>query len=602
MIVRRFRCCGFAVVAALATAAVALAATTPSAINLGDQARWSLDLRVRLEQTSAPSVEVRVTGEWISTVVALRPGEYETQLQIADVRFTDEEKKNASAASLEELRVRLSRPFWATYRADGGLQAIHFYRDVSPSDCNLLQMVATELQLVQPNSESAWWTAQERDGAGEYLAVYVKLQPDRILKRKLKYLYVDGTTGVAANNVRLVIDESRITFSMAPNGAIEAADGTSRMRIEVAAVKADQLATVTEIHLGNRRAVQAPELIGSLARALPNVIRSAIVTHRPDPAEVQAQADDRLLEGHTTELLLREAFAKQPADKDLSARLEALFRRRPEAASAAVALLAKDGAQKRITDALAEAGSPAALAALATIARNSLLDESLRVDAIVAFVQVQHPSLEAMHVPAGLMGDSNAAVQSAARLMSGTMARVGRAEYPADADAIDASLIALYRGAQGNGEKVDVLRALGNSAGPSVVPIVVEALRDSHALIRAAAARGLRLAPGSEIDRLLANVMTSDEDPAVRADAIFATHFRRPLPAALVDAVLHDATADSVDYVRSKAVAVLRQNPEASPDIPGTLARIADRDANPGIRRQASEALAAIHQTASLKP
>ncbi len=237
-------------------------------------------------------------------------------------------------------------------------------------------MIATELQLVRPDSESASWTAQERDGAGEYLAVCVKSQPDRILKRKLKYLYIDGTIGGAANSVRLTIDESSITFSMAPNGAVQTVDGTSRMRIEVSSSRANQLATVTEIHIDNRRVVQAPELIGSLARSRPSVISSAIVTHRPDPAEVQAQADNRVLEGHTTELLLSEAFAKQSAETDPSARLTALFRRRPEAASAAVAPLAKNGAQKRLPDALADAGSHIAIAVLAAIARNSSLNES----------------------------------------------------------------------------------------------------------------------------------------------------------------------------------------------------------------------------------
>jgi HEAT repeats len=589
-----------AVVAAF-VASTAFAAT-PSAMKLGDQSRWSLDFRVGLEQKSAPSVEVHLTGDWISTVVALRPGEYDTQLQVADARFTDEDTKKASAASLEALRSRLSRPFWASYRADGGLEAMHFFRDVDPEDCNLFQMIATELQLVRPDSARTSWTAQERDGAGEYLALYVMPQPDRFLKRKLKYLFVDGMNGTAANSLHLAIDESSVTFSMTPSGLIRTVDGTSHIRIELSADKALQLATVTEIHIGNRRDAQAPDLIGSLARSLANVTSSAIATHRPDPAEVQAQADDRLLKGHTTESLLDEAFAKQSADPDLSARLAALFRRRPEAASAAVALLIKNGAQKRLTDAMADAGSPAAIAALATIARNSSLDESLRVDAVVACVQMQHPSLEAMHVPISLMTDNNAAVQSAARMMSGTLARVGRTDHPAEAGAIDASLISFYRSARDAREKVDVLRALGNSAGPSVVPIIVEALHDSAASVRAAAARALRLAPGSDIDHLLANVMTSDADPEVRAAAIFATHFRSPLPAPLVDALLHEATADSIDYVRSNAVALLQNNPQASPNIPETLASIADHDTNPGIRRQPSEALAAIHNAASFKP
>jgi HEAT repeat protein len=598
MIATTLKSFAFSLVAVAAATASAFAAA-PSAVNLGDQSRWSLDFRVRLEQQSAPSVEIHVTGDWVWTVVALRPGEYDTQLQIDDVRFTADGMKKPTAPSLEDLRLRLSRPFWATYRADGGLLAIHFFRDANPSDCNLLQMIATELQLVQPDSERASWAAQERDGAGEYSALYARPQVDRILKKKLKYFYLDGMAGAAANSVRVVIDESSVTFSMAPNGGVQLVDGTSRMHIDLALGPADQLTIVTEIHLRNRRAVQAPDLIGSLARSLPNVVSSAIVTHTPSPAEVQAEADTRLLEGHATESLLAEAFADHPTDTALSARLTAAFRRRPEAASDAVILLTMMGAQKRVTDALAAAGSPAAVAALATIARNSSLDENLRVDTIVAFVQMQHPTAEAMRVPVDLMNDSNPAIQSAARMISGALARAGHPEHPAEADAIDTSLVALYRRARTAREKVDVLGALGNSVGPLVVPVIVEALHDSDASVRGAAARALRLAPGSDVDRLLANVMTSDSDPAVRANAIFAARFRRPLPAPLVDALLHEATGDSIVYVRSDAVALISLNPRASADISETLARIADSDSNTGIRRQAREALTAIRKAGS---
>ena len=162
MIATTLRTLGFAMVAAVAAATGTSAIAAPSAMKPGGQSRWSRDFSVRLEQQSAPPIAIHLTGDWISTLVASRPGEYDTQLQIAGVRFTGDGTTNASAASLEDLRLRLSRPFWATYRADGGLQAIHFFRDVSPTDCNLLQMIATELQLIHPNSERPEWTAQER--------------------------------------------------------------------------------------------------------------------------------------------------------------------------------------------------------------------------------------------------------------------------------------------------------------------------------------------------------------------------------------------------------------------------------------------------------
>jgi HEAT repeat protein len=142
-----------------------------------------------------------------------------------------------------------------------------------------------------------------------------------------------------------------------------------------------------------------------------------------------------------------------------------------------------------------------------------------------------------------------------------------------------------------------MLGALGNSAGPTVIPVIEQALRDMHAPIRAAAARALRLAPGAEVDRTLASVVTSDSEPGVRADAIFAARFRRPLAAPLADALLHAAASDKADYVRSDAVSVLRQNPTASVRIPETLGRVAKLDVDPGIRRQAREALAAFSTT-----
>ena len=276
-----------AVAAALAAATASFAASSTPSMSLGGQCRWSLDFRTSLAQSAAAPVEVHLTGVWTSTIVAMRPGEYDAQLQITDIGFTGDAAQNAPAATLKDLQSRLARPFWATYRSDGGLLAIHFFRDVTPTDRNLLQMIATELQIVQPNSERPSWTAQERDGAGEYVALYVMLQRGHILKRKLKYVYIDGAAGGPANAVSIGIDESSVSFSVAPNGHVLSVDGTSRMHISLNLEKSQQLTIVADIHIGDLRTERAPELIGSLAHALPNVTNSPIVTHRMDPDEVR---------------------------------------------------------------------------------------------------------------------------------------------------------------------------------------------------------------------------------------------------------------------------------------------------------------------------
>jgi HEAT repeat protein len=236
------------------------------------------------------------------------------------------------------------------------------------------------------------------------------------------------------------------------------------------------------------------------------------------------------------------------------------------------------------------------------MAHNPALSEMQRVDAIVAFVQMQHPTDKAMRVPVDLMNDPNATIRSAARLMSGALSRAGRAENAAEADEIDATLVDLFRNASNSSEKAELLGALGNSAGPSVVPVIQEALHDSTAAIRSAAARGLRLAPGPDVDRILATAITSDPDSAVRADATFATRFRHPISASLAGALLSAASTDHARFVRSDAIAAVRENPNASPEILQTLKQIAENDPDAGVRRQAVDALESISATASAHP
>jgi hypothetical protein len=595
---------------AVATILVAAAAASPT-VQPGDQSRWSLDFRASMEQSTARPIEIHMSGAWTSTISAVRANDYDAQLQLAKIQFSGDALKSTSAAGLKDLQTRLSRPFWATYRNDGGLLSVHFYRDMSASDRNLLQMIATELQLVQPGSARQSWTAQERDGAGEYAALYLMSQPDRIVKHKIKYIYTDGMAGAPVNAMQISIDQSDVAFSLTPDHRLQSADGVDRVRMSLpgdkSQDKSQQLTAVTEFHATDLQTGAAPELAGGLAREHANVVDLPIVTQGSDSSVVRAEADDRLLKDLTTDAILGAAFSdaafsKNPGTVASPDRLTALFRSRPDAAANALALLIKNGPNKTVTNALGAAGSLSASASLSELAHNASLPQDLRVDALLAFIQLQHPAPEIMRVPSDLLNDSNPALKSAARLISGALAHAGRPEHPAEADAIDGSLVALYRNAREVGEKTELLGALGNSAGPIAAQAADEALNDASAPIRAAATRALRLVLGDDIDRRLAVVMLNDSDPAVRADAIFATRFRHPLSAALADALMKVAGADQVIYVRSDALAILRQNPNASPRIQQTLAHIAESDPDTGIRSQAKDALAAMSAQASTRP
>jgi len=588
---------------ALAVATTLVAAAGFSQVQPGDQSRWSLDFRASMEQSSAHPIEIHLAGDWTSTVVASRDGEYDAQLQLAHIQLTGDTVKDAPESSISDLRSRLSRPFWATYRSDGGLVSMHFLREEAPSDRNLMQMITTELQLVRTGSNRNSWTALERDGAGEYSALYLMPSPGRILKRKLKYLYADGVAGASADAVRVSLDSSDITFSLTPDGMVQAVDGTNRVRMDLAQNQSEKLAAVTEFHANNLRTGKAPELVGSLDldREFLNVIDSPVVTQRLDASAMRTDADERLLKGYTTEAILAAAFAKDAGTVPMD-RLTALFRRRPEAVPAAVEMLLQNGPRRSVTNALGAAASPSVVASLNGIAHNSTLAERQRVDAIIAFLQMQHPTAEAMRGPADLMNDPNATIRSAARMMSGALSRAGRAENRSEADVIDAALVDLFRNAGNSSEKAELLGALGNSAGPSVIPVIEESLHELNPAIRTAAARALRLAPGPDVDRILARVITSDPDSTVRADAIFATRFRHPISPSLGGALLSAASADHARFVRSDAIAVVRESPNASPEIYQRLKQIAENDPDQGIRREAADALASISATASAHP
>lgn len=557
----------------------------------GDQRTWTLDFRVGLEQPGgkAPD-EVRLSGELILTVSATRPGEYDAAAEIAGARVTGNAATSVPSGAAEELRRRIGRRFWGTWRNDGTLLAVHFYRDVSAGDRNLLQMILTETQFVRPASAEHTWTTLERDAAGSYLASYQQTESNVVVKRKLKYVETSGVAGAAAGALRVLLDKSELRFALDSEGRVAGLDGSDRVKIGLPVDQAEPLSASMEVHLGNPRQSRAPNLIGSLTAVLAEVSSLPVVTHALDPEAARNQRDEDLLNGRTTESLLEAAFSGS-SDATLRDRLAALFRRRTEAVAAALALLRKRGPESRLTDALGGSGSRAAAETLAVLARDPSLPTALRVDGLTGLALTQHPSAESMRVPADLLDDADARVASAARILAGALARAGRAAHPQQADAIDAALIERYRKTVDEKQLADLLGGLGNSASAAAAMVIETGLSDPRTSLRAVAVRALRLAHGPEVDGLLFTALTTDSDPRVRAGAIFAAGFRHPLDSTLNEAVLRAARTDASDAVRSSAVTLLARAPHASPQIAETLAWVAENDAKFGIRRQAHQAL-----------
>src|SRR5215471_11462318 len=128
----------------------------------GDQDLWTMKFHAELNQPNQKRpIEIDLSGELICTISAVGSGKYDAALELTNVAISGDVNPDAVRKQLER---RLTRRFWGTYSGNGALMSIHFYRDIPPSDRNLLQMIATEIQLVRPDAERSVWTVLERDG------------------------------------------------------------------------------------------------------------------------------------------------------------------------------------------------------------------------------------------------------------------------------------------------------------------------------------------------------------------------------------------------------------------------------------------------------
>jgi len=553
----------------------------------GQQRRWRLAFGAYLQQPEQKEpVQTQVTGDWVATVSASRDGEYDLEYELEDVAVSGGGVANVSPSDVEGLRRRLSRPFWLTYRDDGAALKAHFPKDSQGSDRNLLQMIATETQLVRPDRKPAQWTAIERDGGGLFMAAYQTGDQGTVIKRKLKYLESSGASGAQGTpNIPVSIEQSEYRFVVDSTGGVTSLEGSERIRIPMPFGEGRGLDIRTSIRLSDLRVQVASNLIGSLDRARATVETLPIQTQQPDPVQARARLDQQLLEGYSTEALLGMVRSKTE-DHALPGRLAALFRQRPGAIDEAVGLLGQPGSAGLVIDALGSAGTSAAVQTLGRVAHEAKYPADLRVRALSALMRVQQPSVEAMRISRDLLDNPEPAVGRAAAMAMGALARAGRTVQPAEASAIDQFMIDRYgKTAEANG-RIELLSAMGNSAGPALLPTVEAALHDSAPKVRAAAARALRLVDDPAAVRLLVDTMIGDHDASVRSAAIFAATFRS-MEDSLVAALLQAAKSDPVDQLRSEAIVLLLRHQSSLPQVSEALANIADNDPKERIRRLA---------------
>jgi len=561
---------------------------------VGQQSRWKASFRAELQgDNGKQSGAASLTGEWRNTVVAVRRDGYDVRYELADVRIDPNGGRPASATELRLAQERLQKPFWVSCGLDGGLQTVHFLKEVSASDRNLLQAMATEAQFVEADATRAVWTSRESDGGGSYLAIYQRQGSSHVRKKKLKYL--DADSSEASQSLRLAIDESEVVFAFTSDGAISAVDGVQRIRMSLPGVQGNSLVARFEIHLSDLHSSSASVSAGRLGIPA-GVDDLPVTTHESDRKMSQAEIDSQLLTGQSDAQILSAAIQ---GDAVAERTLAAMFRRRPDSIPIAVARIANDIAGQTIASALAEAGTDQGFKALSEVAHDQSRPIAIRMRTMMAIEGIRNPSAEAMRIPVSLLDDHDPQIRNAARLASGALVRAGQELHSGEADEIEAELVARFTQAATVEDKKELLTALGNSAGPRARATFIEVLRDEREDFRTSAVRGLRLIPGEAIDTLLASTAKDDASAKVRGAALFAISFRLPLSDALWDAVLNAARSDSSESVRNRAISMLRNEPSRRSETENALQWVAEHDAAEAVRRVARDSLTEIRANTS---
>jgi HEAT repeat protein len=312
----------------------------------------------------------------------------------------------------------------------------------------------------------------------------------------------------------------------------------------------------------------------------------------------QAPGKDAFADLRIDGMTVQSALAALDSDAAAPAKLEnmqaftalaALIRRDGSGIAAVVARARKDDVGHRYLDALADAGTPDAQRALIALVQDGGTPAKLRAQAARSLARVDRPTGEQVALLHSLVDHPKLEEHGLYGL--GTAARRTReAGDVAKAREIAATLASLLGRANTAARRIRVLRAIANSADPSLLAVGLPFLEHEDFGVREAAVYAVRLMNAPEVDGLLAARLAQDPHASVRSAAATAMSARAPT-AALAGALTAAALGDRDPHVRNRAIRVMSAWLDDLPQLSAALAEVAEADPEPKLRAQAAGAL-----------
>lgn len=537
------------------------------ALSAGIEHRYAIAMDHASKPNEGDPFALAVEGEWTLGVVANGDPTITTIL-----------------AQLHEPRVRLRGvttpapklgvPYTFTIGSDGRLLALQFPKDLDPDSRMVLTALAATSQIADGGAAAAW-SAIETDSLGPYEATYTRVG-SQITKTKLAYRK-------AGEPIAVRVLASKTAIALRADGWAESIEQRESLDVGFDKASVAVAGTTTLRHLGERR------IVALTPPGLEVVAIDAMSTAARD------QDDRELLDGATLVDLIAVLNSVRD-DGNASAhtylRMVALFRLDPEAARGAGEQLLGGKLDPRdaqaVIGALGEAGTPVAQQALSKVVDTQAVVSEQRVAGALSLGLTEAPLPSTIETLAAAATSTDPELSATATLAQGNAAMRLAASDAAAATRQLEELLARLEHAGDVSDRVILLRALGNTGDPRILPALELALRSPSDVVRAAAAESLRLIPDGRADALIIATL-EDGSPIVRTSAVFAAAHRRLDPTAHALAIHAKGDVDS--SVRRAIVELAGQRMNELPSLRPIVVHAAERDADADVREIAKKFL-----------
>ncbi len=544
-----------------------------------------------------PGMKFNLQGEWSVGIVSADEDRIEARVKLVPtVAAVSIDGQSALAPEVKQsFEAGLSQPFFITLRRSGAVQLVHFPPTADVLVQGLLRATVAATQHVIPGKPQDSWQTEEMDTTGRYTARYTRQSAGHFEKSKLAYTHMATPAGLqpVTNEVKLSLS-SLTKFELEEDLWARSLQGNERFEADSGPSMPKAINTL-RVNLVLKDRSKDPTLLGALA-----ALRGQLITM--PLASYQGQAQDpkdewrQILAGKSFDDVVKD-LRSLPADQKESEdartkaleQLRALFLLEPEQALRVPGLL-REGmdplAASSMLGALSAASTSESLHSLSQIVDDGELTVPVRTDAVAAMGMAPTPNEESVSALRRMARAPEGELASTATLGLGNAALMLQNGDARSSESLIHELDSAFRSTNDPLQQALLLRALGNTRDPRILPTLQSALSSSFTEVRQAAAEALRGIPDPTADQLLSSIIAQDPSPDVRQSAIFASSFRPLQP--LVPALSQALRTDTADAVRAAIINLFGVNLATIPEAYSLLTWSSQNDSNPTLRRNAT--------------